>query len=221
MPSLRDTPIVSAACAQHCQVCGLDLEKTLIFNGPAGIGKSELLKALGAQRNHNTTSLVAFFCFARSSPSRSNCEWQDRTAFGYGAIDSFGAVTKVGEFVSRVCLFRMVCLCALFPVAEAGQMEECAAFCFDDFSLKTRGGTHQLDIEEVTTAFVFARFAPWHSFRTWTTDQAVSVRQAASKHRRVLFAGDLPRPSPTLLVRPPRHTQHIRCSFIVHSCIFF
>jgi hypothetical protein len=87
---------------QH-NVFGLYLEKTLIFNGRSYMGKSEFCHAL-----------------ARELSMR-----RRKTAYGWGTIDKYGAVTR------------------------AGQMNAMGCFVFDDFCLMTRGNTHRLTIEEV------------------------------------------------------------------------
>lgn len=53
-----------------CEVHGIDMEKTVIFNGMAGCGKSELLRALGASHAciapFATRQLCCFACVCQA-----------------------------------------------------------------------------------------------------------------------------------------------------------
>ena len=99
-------------------VFGAYSEKTLIFNGKAWMGKTEFCNAL-----------------AREFALRKN-----KTAYGWGTIDKYGAVTR------------------------AAQMHLLGCFVFDDFVLATRGGTHKLSMEEVKHLLYTKQRGTVHAF---------------------------------------------------------
>ena len=65
---------------------------------------------------------------------------KNKTAYGWGTIDKYGAVTR------------------------AAQMHLLGCFVFDDFVLATRGGTHKLSMEEVKHLLYTKQRGTVHAF---------------------------------------------------------